>query len=68
MEVVFDRSGRSEGVALVHFSKRAAARDFASEYDGVKLDGQRMKVTTFAFALHSQFADPFPGRSRRLVL
>jgi RNA recognition motif-containing protein len=43
-ELVFDRSGRPTGAALIHFHKRAAGRKFVEQYDGVKLDGQVMKV------------------------
>ncbi|KMS93951.1 hypothetical protein BVRB_026290 [Beta vulgaris subsp. vulgaris] len=43
-EIVFDRSGRPTGAALVHFHKRIAARKFVEQYDGVKLDGEVMKV------------------------
>lgn len=43
-EIVFDRSGRPTGAALIHFHKRVAARKFVEQYDGVKLDGQVMKV------------------------
>jgi len=42
--VVYDNSGRSEGIAKAVFSTKEAALNAVREYDGVDLDGQAMSV------------------------
>ncbi|XXQ39771.1 RNA recognition motif containing protein [Plasmodiophora brassicae] len=43
-EIVYDRSGRATGAALIRFHKKASARKFVDKYNGVKLDGQVMTI------------------------
>ncbi|KAH8554448.1 hypothetical protein BGW37DRAFT_479755 [Umbelopsis sp. PMI_123] len=44
-KVVFDRAGRSSGVANVKFDNVADAKTAFEKYDNVELDGQPMKIT-----------------------
>ncbi|TMW60005.1 hypothetical protein Poli38472_000047 [Pythium oligandrum] len=44
-EIVYDRSGRSKGVARVWFAKRSDAEKAIKQYDGRTLDQQPMQIT-----------------------
>lgn len=44
-EIVYDRSGRSKGIARVWFAKRADAEKTIKQFDGRTLDGQPMQIT-----------------------
>ncbi|GLE02407.1 hypothetical protein PINS_up011245 [Pythium insidiosum] len=44
-EIVYDRSGRSKGIARVWFAKRADAERAIKQFDGRELDHQKMFIT-----------------------
>ncbi|KAF1325802.1 Tho complex subunit 4-like, partial [Globisporangium splendens] len=44
-EIVYDRSGRSKGIARVWFARRSDAEKALKQYDGRTLDGQPMQLS-----------------------
>lgn len=46
--IVFDRSGRSEGVARAVFDSREAANSAIREFDGAELEGQIINLSIVA--------------------
>ncbi|KAI0596287.1 hypothetical protein F4775DRAFT_565501 [Biscogniauxia sp. FL1348] len=65
LELLYDRAGRSEGVAFVTYDRREHATEAIREFDGANAKGQPIRLTIMASAPRRNPFDTahMPGRS-----
>jgi len=64
-EVQYDKSGRSEGKAILVFASTRDAEAFIDEYDGVNLDDRPMKLSILPAERREMRSDASRGSLRR---
>ncbi|KAE8354827.1 hypothetical protein BDV28DRAFT_70056 [Aspergillus coremiiformis] len=64
LSLVYDRAGRSEGVAFVTYARVSDARTAISEFDGANAKGQPIRVTLVSTAGGRRDRNPFDNVER----
>ncbi|KAI9929934.1 hypothetical protein MW887_011744 [Aspergillus wentii] len=64
LSLVYDRAGRSEGLAFVTYNRASDARTAISEFDGANAKGQPIRLTLIASGAGRRDRNPFDNVER----